>query len=209
MPSVTRRKPESRPRPAAPERLVAATERLLSTGTPYIGLSVEQLCSEAGVARSTFYVHFRDKGELVTRVAERMLKQLTRAAEAWWVPGAERGELRSATRRLVGVYARHRAVLVALAETAVYDAELRVVQQALVDRHAEPLARLIEKGKRDGSVRDVHTRETVVALVGMVQVACERLAGADDEEALERLADAITSIAWHSLHPDALGEGSA
>lgn len=208
MPSVTRRPAVTRRPPAAPDRLIEATERLLAAGTPYIGLSVEQLCSEAGVARSTFYVHFRDKGELVIRIAERMLDQLTGAAEAWWVPGADREELRAATRRLVAVYARHRAVLVALAETAVYDAELRSVQEALVDRHAEPLGQLIEQGTREGSVRDLHTRETVVALVGMVQAVCQRLAGGD-REALDRLADTITSIAWHSLYPDPASAGES
>jgi AcrR family transcriptional regulator len=205
MPSVTRRAADPR-RLAAPARLIEGTERLLEAGTPYIGLSVEQLCSEAGVARSTFYVHFRDKGELVTRVAERMLEQLTAAAEAWWVPEADRGELLAATRRLVGVYSRHRAVLAALAETAAYDAELRAVQEALVDRHARPRAELIEDGKRDGSVRALHTRETVVALVGMVQASCERLAG-DDPAELDRLAEAITAIAWHALYPDDRGSG--
>jgi len=201
VPSVTRRRNATTSRSAAPTRLIEATERLLGAGTPYIGLSVEQLCSEAGVARSTFYVHFRDKGELVIRVAERMLAQLSEAAAAWWVPGTDRSELRAATRRLVDVYAAHRAVLIALAETAVYDPELRAFQEAMVDRQAEPLARLIEQGKRVGTVRDVPTRETVVALVGMVQLACERLAEGD-EAARDRLAEAIASIAWHALFPD-------
>jgi len=202
VPSVTRRTPAPARRGSASERLIGATERLLDSGTPYIGLSVEQLCSEAGVARSTFYVHFRDKGELVIRVAERMLAQLSDAAEAWWAPGSDRGELLAATRRLVDVYARHRGVMVALSETAVYDPELRAVQEAMIDRRAEPLARLIEAGKADGSVRDLHTRETVIALIGMVEVACERLASGDEDE-LDRLAEAITSIAWHALYPDA------
>lgn len=204
VPSVTRRRKDSPRRGPAPARLIEATERLLADGTPYIGLSVEQLCSEAGVARSTFYVHFRDKGELVIRVAERMIGQLSEAAAAWWLPGSDRAELLAATRRLVDVYASHRAVLIALAETAVYDPELRAIQEAMVDRQAEPLARLIEEGKRVGAVRNLPTRETVVALVGMVQLACERLAGGG-EAARERLAEAITAIAWHALFPDEVG----
>jgi AcrR family transcriptional regulator len=201
MPSITRRGRERSSRIGAEARLVDATERLLAEGTPYIALSVEQLCSEAGVARSTFYVHFRDKGELVTRVAALMLDQLSAAAEAWWVPGADRRELLVATRALIDVYARHRAVMTALTETAAYDGELRAVHQAMVDRHAEPLAALIEQGKRDGEVRELHTRETVVALVGMVQVACDRLADGVAAD-LDRLAEAITAIAWHALFPD-------
>lgn len=178
---------------------------MLAAGTPYIELSIEQLCSEAGVARSTFYVNFRDKGDLVVRVAERMLEQVSEAAAAWWVPGTGREELLVATRRLVAVYARHRSVFIALTETAAYDERLRLVQEEMLDRHAEPLARLIEAGRRDGTVRaDIHTRETVVALVGMVQVACQRLA-VGDEQGLDRLAEAVTSIAWHTLFPDGAG----
>lgn len=208
MSSVTRRKPDHAARPAADVRLVIATERLLASGTPYIALSVEQLCSEAGVARSTFYVHFRDKGGLVIRVAERMIVQLSEAAEAWWAPGASRAELLAATRRLVEVHSDHRRVILALAETAVYDPELRAIQEAMVDRQAEPLAALIEEGKITGAVRDVPTRETVVALVGMVQIACERLAGGEGA-ARERLAEAITGIVWHALYPDEPSTGSA
>lgn len=202
MPSVTRRPPPSDRRPEAELRLIGATERLLAGGTSYIALSVEQLCSEAGVARSTFYVHFRDKGDLVTRVAGRMLDQLSEAAEAWWVPGADRGELLAATRELIDVYARHREVFAALTETAAYDADLRSVQEAMVDAHAEPLARLIDAGRKRGEVRELHTRETVIALVGMVQGACARLAGGGRAD-LDRLAEAITAIAWHALYPDA------
>lgn len=203
MPSITRR-PAAAPRRAGAElQLIDATERLLGEGTSYIGLSVEQLCSEAGVARSTFYVHFRDKGDLVTRVAARMLDQLSDAAAAWWTHGNDRAALRAATRELVGVYARHRAVFAALTETAAYDAELHAVQEAMVDAHAEPLGRLISAGRDRGEVRgDLHTRETVIALVGMVQGACERLAG-DDPEELDRLAETIAAIAWHALYPDA------
>lgn len=203
MPSVTRRLGASSPSSlGAAERLVSATERVLACGTPYIELSVEQLCSEAGVARSTFYVHFRDKGELVVRVAERMLEQLTAAAAEWWQPGHHRGRLLASTRRLVDVYAAHRAVMVALRETAIYDPKLRAIQDALLERHAAPLAALIEVGKGDGSVRaEIHTRETVIALVGMVEATCAQLADGD-EEGLQRLAATVTAIAWHALYPD-------
>jgi AcrR family transcriptional regulator len=201
MPSVTRRQATPTRRSGAELRLVEATERLLGEGTSFIALSVEQLCSEAGIARSTFYVHFRDKGDLVIRVAARMLEQLSDASAAWWAEGTDRDELLAATRRLVDVYARHRAVFAALTETAAYDPELRAVQEGMVDAHAEPLARMIEAGRKRGAVRDLHTSETVVALVGMVQVSCDRLADGTDEQ-LDRLAETITAVTWHALFPD-------
>jgi hypothetical protein len=131
-----------------------------------------------------------------------MIEQLAEAARAWWSPGGtSRDELLVATRRLVDVTAEHRQVMLALSETAAYDPGIRAIQESMLDGHAAPLAELIDAGKRDGTVRDIHTRETVVAIVGMVQVACERLGGGDEEE-LQRLAEAITSIAWHALYFD-------
>ena len=207
IPSVTRKRKAESARQSAADRLIAATERLLASGTPYIELSVEQLCSEAGVARSTFYVHFRDKGELVTKLSERMINQLAEAAAAWWSSGeTSRAEVLVATRRLVDVTAEHRQVMLALSETAAYDPEIRAIQESMLDGQAAPLAELIDAGKRAGTVRDIHTRETVVAIVGMVQVACERLGGGDEEE-LQRLAEAITSIAWHALYFDDAEDG--
>ena len=197
MGSVTRRSkavPAAERRPAMEAKLLEATERLLSDGTPYTELSIQQLCSEAGIARSTFYVYFRDKADLVARLAQEMVGQLTVAASTWWEPGASREELLAATRRVIEIYAAHAALFAALTETAAYDADMRQMQVAIVERNAQPLADLIASGKRDGSVRDVHTEETVSALAWMLQGSCYNLAlGAGDGD-IDRLAEALTGI---------------
>ncbi len=205
MGSVTRRPrataAEQR-RPAIEAKLLEATERLLSDGTPYTELSIQQLCSEAGIARSTFYVYFRDKADLVARLAEEMVGQLSEAASAWWQPGATRDELLTATRRVIEAYVAHSALFAALTETAAYDAEMRAMQVEIVERNAHPLAELIARGKRDGSVRDVHTEETVSALAWMLQGSCYNLALGAGEAQIDRLAEALTGIIWHSIYPD-------
>ena len=189
-------------RPAIEAKLLEATERLLSDGTAYTELSIQQLCSEAGIARSTFYVYFRDKADLVARLAEEMVGQLSEAASTWWQPGASREELLAATRRVIEIYAAHSALFAALTETAAYDAEMRAMQVAIVERNASPLADLIARGKKDGTVRDVHTEETVSALAWMLQGSCYNLAlGAGDGD-IDRLAEALTGIIWHSIYPD-------
>jgi AcrR family transcriptional regulator len=205
MASITRRQrartAESR-RGAIEAKLLQATERLLSDGTPYTELSIQQLCSEAGIARSTFYVYFRDKGDLVSRLGEEMVGQLARAASAWWSPGADRPEVLAATTELIRLYQRHGPLLAALTETAAYDPELRVVQEEMVQRYAKPLEQLVEHGRGRGAVRDIHPRETVSSLAWMVQGACYHLGRNAGEEEIERLAEALTAIVWHSLFPD-------
>ena len=189
-------------RPAIEAKLLEATERLLSDGTPYTELSIQQLCSEAGIARSTFYVYFRDKADLVARLAEEMVGQLGEAASKWWQPDASRDELLAATRSVIEIYRAHGALFAALTETAVYDAEMRAMQVALVERNARPLAEMISAGQRNGSVREVHTEETVAALSWMLQGSCYHLALGADEAGIERLAEAVTGIIWHSIYPD-------
>jgi AcrR family transcriptional regulator len=55
--SATRRRP-------ARERLIAAADRLLYV-TGLASTAVERIIDEAGIAKGTFYNHFRDKDELV------------------------------------------------------------------------------------------------------------------------------------------------
>jgi AcrR family transcriptional regulator len=205
MASITRKQratPAAERRGAIEAKLLGATEALLSDGTLYTELSIQQLCSQAGIARSTFYVYFRDKSDLVARLAEKMVGQLSEVASKWWQPGSGRHEVLMATRELIGIYTANDALFAALTETAAYDAEMQKLQVALVERHARPLEDLIEHGKADGSVRDVEAYETVAALSWMLQGCCYHLArGATDAE-MDRLAEATTAIIWHALYPD-------
>src|SRR4051794_34010288 len=67
MPSVTRKSQSSRAerRDNIRRRLLAVLENLLDKGENFTEVSVERLVSEAGISRSTFYVYFEDKGDLL------------------------------------------------------------------------------------------------------------------------------------------------
>ena len=206
--SVTR-KPRTEPRearrPEVERRLLQATEDLIADGTSFTELSVEQLASRAGIARSTFYVYFHDKTDLVARLAEEMVAQLAEAASVWWKLGvdARYDDVLESTRQVVNTYARHSALFTALAETAAYDERLRELQLVTMSRYARPMSELIERGKEEGLVRpEIHTSESVVALTWMVERACFHLARGASEERLERIAQSLSQIFWHTLYPD-------
>lgn len=207
MPATTR-KPRTEPRearrPEVERRLLAATEELIADGTSFTELSVEQLAKRAGIARSTFYVYFHDKSDLVARLAEEMISQLAEAANVWWRLGvdARYEDVRESTRQVVQTYARHAPLFTALAEVSAYDERLRDLQRLTMSRYARPMSELIERGKDDGIARQVHTSETVVALTWMVERACYQLARGATAERLERLSESLTRIVWHSLYPD-------
>ena len=54
------------------ERLLAALERLLQDDANITAVPVERLAREAGISRATFYLHFRDKSDLIERLIYRV-----------------------------------------------------------------------------------------------------------------------------------------
>src|SRR6516165_8477501 len=100
MPAVTRRGKVSRAerREEIARRLFVIVERLLAEGFAFSEISVEQLITEAGIARSTFYVYFEDKGALLVELMDRATQEIGAAASDWFElpPTATRKDLRKA-----------------------------------------------------------------------------------------------------------------
>lgn len=125
MPSITRRRTAKVGRPTSAEAdVLDATQRLLAGGANFTELGVQQICTEAGVARSTFYSHFRDKVDLLLRLAGRLMASSFDLTSAWQ-PSAGVEGLEEAFVHVIEVYRRHAAVRRALAEVATYDTAVR------------------------------------------------------------------------------------
>ena len=121
MPSVTRRSQQGREarRRQARNRLLQVVERLLGDGESFTELSVERIVAEAGMARSTFYVYFEDKGDLLRRWFAGITDELRAAAASWWQlgPAPTAADVRDALRAIVTTYRPHTTLM-----AAVYDA---------------------------------------------------------------------------------------
>jgi len=79
MRSVTRR-PRGRPDGTTVSSLLEALERMLEQGRSFTTVSVDELAREAGISRATFYLHFRNKGDVVRRLMEEVEKEVAAAA---------------------------------------------------------------------------------------------------------------------------------
>src|SRR4051794_10992972 len=86
MTSVTRRRSAHREvrRDETRARLLEVVERLLADGDTFTEISVERMVAEAGMARSTFYVYFTDKGDLLRSWFAEITDELRAAAAGWW-----------------------------------------------------------------------------------------------------------------------------
>lgn len=128
MASVTRNRVGHRERrSAAAQRILDAAEALLRGGDRFTEIPVERLLLEADVSRSTFYVHFADKSEVLAQLAERALLDVKGAAELWWHLDHTVGPRPAARtiRGMIKAYRRHAEVLRALSEVSAYDENVR------------------------------------------------------------------------------------
>jgi AcrR family transcriptional regulator len=133
VPSITR--PSAKPgRPASAEAdILAAARRLLDRGSTFTEIGVQEICTEAGVARSTFYSNFRDKTDLLIRLAADVMSSTFDLTTAWKAHDGVEG-LAAAFLQVVKLYRDQAAVRRAVAEVATYDATARELWNQEVNR---------------------------------------------------------------------------
>ena len=153
MASITRaRAPVSKRRAETEVAVLAAVERLLVRGARFTELSVQRIADEAGVARSTFYLCFQDKVDVLLRLTSTMKSDLYEMGERWR-PDEPGGGLDGLTdlflRRLV--YYRERApIMAAINEVTAYDEAFREVSVESIRRFAKRIAALLKAERREG-----------------------------------------------------------
>lgn len=203
MPSITRRARARSPDTQAGvvEALVGAMERLIGQGHSFTALSVEQLAREAGIARSTFYLHFSDKGQLVHRLLQRIAEELSAAAGLWFAQPelTQREDLQAGIRSIVDVYERHHAVMTAVVETAAYDPEVAQLFHGMMDALVSESRRSLRRIQQSGKAHPDATPEVADVLTWMLERACYQLLKGRKPAQRERLAETLTHIAWTAM----------
>ncbi|WP_320671876.1 TetR/AcrR family transcriptional regulator [Patulibacter defluvii] len=208
MPSVTRKRQGSRAdrRQEIRAKLLAVVERLLDDGESFTEISVERMVSEAGVSRSTFYVYFEDKGDLLTAWFEEIRAEVTEAADAWWALGAEatRDEVRAALDQIVKTYRPHTTLMAAVYDAAAYDANVRDLVTEMMDNNVAGLRKHIKAGQKAGFVdADLLPGQTAGWLTWMAERGLHQLVRTASPAELEKLIDAYTDIVWNTLYAPA------
>ena len=158
MPTQLKRPSSSPARRAEVEsRALAALEAALGGGTPFSEIAVESIASQAGISRSTFYLYFSDKTELLARAADRLKDLVFRSG--WTVGRTGRsGGLDDYIRTLEGIVARYRdhsALLAAVNQVAQFDERVGETWAASQRRYTDWVAAILRaeqlRGMTDGS----------------------------------------------------------
>jgi AcrR family transcriptional regulator len=206
MPSVTRRSHQgsrAERRAEIVARLLTVVERSLEGGESYTELSVERLVKEADVSRSTFYVYFEDKGDLLRALTEDLFRDILAAAQLWWElpPSASKAEVRKALRGLMDTYVKHQLLMGAVVEASAYDDAVREVFQQMMETCAEQVADHLRAGQKGGFVHPELDVDRVAAwTTWMTERGFYELVRPAGPKQRETLLTALTDIVWNSFY---------
>jgi AcrR family transcriptional regulator len=182
---------------------VGIVEQLIENGATYAELSVEAIITAGGISRSTFYVYFADKGDLLVAMAQDVIGDLVATGSSWWdLPvEATKADLHKALRIPIDTYRAHRTILGTVAETAAYDGRVREQQQSLIDQVAASLATYLADAQRAGAADpELDARRTAQWIIWMIERGLYQFVGAADGDEVERLLDALTDIVWRVIY---------
>jgi AcrR family transcriptional regulator len=205
MPSVTRKTQSARAqrRDETRARLLEVVERLLGDGENFTEISVERLVSEAGISRSTFYVYFEDKGDLLSAWFSEIIEELVEATAAWWSldGSATREDLRAVLDRVVRVYRPHTVLMAATYDAAAYDASVRELVESMMGTNVATLRKHIKTGQKEGFVDpSLPAAQTAQWLTWMAERGMHQLVRQAADNELDGLIDAYTAIVWNTLY---------
>lgn len=191
-------------------RLLEAVERLVVEGESFTTLSVEKIAAAAGAGRSTFYLYFQDKTELLQSWFAPISEEVEAANRGWLeIDGASsKADLHAVLTEIVDAHRRNRAALVMVYDATAYDPIMRELVSEAMDRSVAVLAKHIRAGQKQGWIRDgLRPRETATWLTWMGQRGGHELLTLDDETRLPSLVDGYADVVWSALYADAPGRG--
>jgi TetR/AcrR family transcriptional regulator, ethionamide resistance regulator len=188
-------------RDEARSSLVLSAFELAETSS-FRDLTVDEIAAGAGVSRSAFYLHFRDKHDLLLAVVEEVAGELEQMADRWWHgegPPAER--VRRAIEGVVAVYSEHAAVLRVATEVSTYDEEVRDAWRAIVERFIEAGAEHIRSEQERGMVSArIDATAAAEALVWMNERYSYIYLGRGERPA-EAVVEALVPVWTGALYP--------
>lgn len=180
--------------------LKAALE--LSRDAPFRDVTVDEIARAAGLSRSAFYTHFRDKHELLLVAVEEVAEQLYRMADRWWHgegPPAER--VRQALDGVVSVYAEQASLLRVVTEVSTYDGEVRAVWMRIMQRFIDATADHIRSEQSVGLIPDyLDPQSTAEGLVWMAE-RCNYIYLARAERTPDEVVSAVAPVWTAALYP--------
>lgn len=205
-----RRRPGRPPRavsgPRIEARLLAAMERLLAQGTPFAAVSVEALVAEAGIARATFYTHFKDKPALVARWLSRISDDVVASGGEWFEGDGpvSPGQVKTALMGIVAAFGRHQAIFAAVAATAPFDTEVAALHHDMMSRLCEASRRGVRRAQAQGTATPLADDAMADLLTWLIELYCSRFVAQMNDAERTRTVERLAHICARAIFVDAV-----
>jgi len=187
-----------RRRQATVADILDATRRLLTDGTPVANLSVEQIVTEAGVARATFYLHFPDKHALIARLAEDEIAWREQiGAEVLADPNLKRVTLDAIMLEIVTRWSTDRPILKAIIALAETDERVNAIWLAAMRQVAEKAATQFRERWANSPTAPADPDTIAELFTWMFERCCHQMLTTPDD--INRVADGMAEIIWRVL----------
>jgi AcrR family transcriptional regulator len=203
MASVTRQRSAPRRPTSAESRVLAAVEKMLHDGVHFTEMSVQMIAAEAGIARATFYTHFRDKVQVLSMLADVVKERMVGMAEQWDPSGPDGGVegFQEFFEKLIAAHRQNYAVMSALRELGGYDPEVRDFYMSnLVRADAAVLKSLVAEQREGRTPDDLDPTTASRVIVWGGEEAIIRHIGVDDGGGDEALARELAHIWWYGAY---------
>ncbi|ALL79705.1 hypothetical protein AD006_31640 (plasmid) [Pseudonocardia sp. EC080610-09] len=171
--------PQRRRRPVGEERrllILEAAEDLLQI-RPLAKISVRDIASAAGVARSGFYFYFANKGAVVAALLEDVFAEMVGGAVGLLDVAADpRDSVASAMRSAWGSWREHQGLILAMLEAGSVDPAVRELWDAWIDSFVAPIAERVEGHRTAGlAPAGAPAADLVAVLIAANERTFERL----------------------------------
>jgi AcrR family transcriptional regulator len=179
--------------------VLAAAERLLARGTPFSGLSMQRIADEAGVARSTLYLYFKEKNALLIRLAAG-LKDGSYELMSSWSPDDQDAldKLAGTILEVIRYYRQRGHVLRAMLDVTADDSGAGRLWEDELGPFQRLSQRWIERALAQGRTAadiDPPTASQVIVLGGFRVIAQQALSGHPDRDA--KVAHELAANQWY------------
>lgn len=170
-----------------------------------IDATVDDVVQEAGVARGTFYIYFKDKYDILMALGERLNEQLFESSHVnldRHTPPFERIQI--SLRAVLAYWEQHAGLYRSLTQMALMRADFLEQNRRLRAVFIEQIRRDIERSIERGHARPIDPAVTAKALSAMMDWLCLLWFGLGEEpypratDELDRVAESLARL-WYRV----------
>ena len=192
-PVAHREGPATAKRAQVQAEVLRATEQLLAEGSSFADLNVERIATASGISRTAFYFYFRDKRDLLMRLAGDVTELLYAQADIWFSGEGDdpEQEIREALTRIAELYREHGVLIRAIVEVSTYEEDIATFWRGLLQRFVDATARRVEV---EGQVPAGTAVATAFALTWMVERTFYQALVQEDPIPQDEMIEAVVRI---------------